>query len=122
MIAAVVVVEVRDDDVLDAVRRDTERCQSFTHRPDDLPAALFGHRVVEAGIDDKRAGRPDDRPDEVGERLDDVVRVAKQVVLGGVTVVMCVAERVDFVDVVGHQRWIQRPQASGLRPQGCVSG
>jgi hypothetical protein len=44
-----------------------------------------------------------DDPDVVGKRLQDVVRVAEQKVLGGAAVVMRVTDGVDLVGVCGHR-------------------
>ena len=61
-----------------------------------------GHRLVEAGIDDDGAGRPDDRPDEIIERLQHVVRIAADEVFGRAPRMMRVADRVDLVQVLAH--------------------
>ena len=63
---------------------------------------LLRHRLVETGVHDERPVRPDDGPDEVRERLKDVVRVAEQKVLGRLPVVVRVAHREDLVNVVSH--------------------
>ena len=102
VIAAMVVMQMADDDVLDAVRRDAERGQSVAHRLDHFALALLAHRLVEAGIDDDRAGRPDDRPDEEIERLQHVVRIAVDEIRRRTARMMAVTDRVDFVDVVAH--------------------
>ena len=51
VVAAMVVMQVADDDVFDAVGRDAERSEPLAHRLDHLALALFTHRLVEAGID-----------------------------------------------------------------------
>src|SRR5580704_16924663 len=76
VIAAVIVVKMADDDVADALGRDAERGEPVANRLGDLALAAGAHRLVETGVDDDRAGRPDDRPDEKIERLEYVVRVA----------------------------------------------
>ena len=55
VVAAMVVVQVADDDVLDALGRDAKREQAVAHGLDDLALAARAHRLVEAGIDDDRA-------------------------------------------------------------------
>jgi len=71
-----VVVQVTDDDVFDAVSRDAERGKALAHRPGHLAQAFLAHRLVKAGIEDDGSGRPDDRPDEKVERLQHVMRIA----------------------------------------------
>ncbi len=95
-----IVVQVTDDDIGDCVRRNAKRRKPFAHRLDDLTLAAAGHRLVEAGIDDDGAGPPDDRPDEIIERLQDIVRIAADEVFARSPRVMRVADRVDFVRVL----------------------
>src|SRR5688500_5539755 len=94
--------QVSNDDVLDVIWVDADRLQSLTHRRRRRPAAAVAHLLAEAGVDDEDTMRSGDRPDEVGERLDDVVRIAADVVLVRRTIVMAVADGEDFVDVVTH--------------------
>src|SRR5690606_754946 len=82
VVPAVVVVEVRDDHVFDRVGTYAERIQSFGDRLDDGAATGGGHRLVEPGVHEEGPARAHDRPDEVVERLQDVVRVAVEEVLG----------------------------------------
>ena len=97
-----VVVQVADDDVLDLTRVDADRLQAFSDRLEQLPLALLPHRLVEAGVDDEDAGPTDDRPDVVVERLQDVVRITAEKVLGRLPFVARVSDGVDLVDVVAH--------------------
>ena len=102
VIAAMVVVEVSDNHIRDRLRRDAERGETVAHRPDDLALPAAADRFVEAGIDDDRAGRPDDRPDEEIKRLQHVVRIAADEVLRRPPRVLPVADRVNLVHVLGH--------------------
>ena len=111
MVAAVVVVQVADHHVGDAVGRDADRRQPLAHRPRDAPAALGGHGGIEAGVEHPGLAGALDHPDEVGQRLEDVVRVAEDVVLVGLAVVVRVAHRIDLVDVLHHLK--TRPRVSG---------
>ena len=52
MVAAMIVVQVTDDDIGDRVRRNAERRKSVAHRLDDLTLPAARRRLVEAGIDD----------------------------------------------------------------------
>ena len=102
VVADVVVMQMADDDVLDLVGVDADRLEPLADRLEQGAAALLGHGGVEAGVDDEGAGGPDDRPDVIVERLQDVVRIAADVVLRRAPVVMAVADGIDFVDVVAH--------------------
>ena len=104
VIAAMVVMQMADDDVLDAFRRDAERGKAVAHRLDHLALALLAHRLVEAGIDDDGAGRTDDRPDEKVERLQHVVRIAVDEIHRRTARMMAVLDRVNLVDVLAHAR------------------
>jgi hypothetical protein len=86
-----VVVQVRDDDVLDRLRVDPDRLQAFADRIRDQALALLRHGLVDASIDEKRAARADDRPDKVIERLQHVVQVAADEILRRFAIVVPVA-------------------------------
>ena len=100
VIAAMVVMQMADDDVLDRLRRDAERRKPVTHRLDHLALAFLAHRLVEAGIDDDGAGRPDDRPDEEVERLQYVVRIAVDVIGRRPARMVAVTDGIHLVNVV----------------------
>ena len=79
------------------------RLQTFGHRLDrSCGRACAAIGCVEPGVHHERAVRPDDGPDEIGERLKDVVRVAEQEVLGRLPVVVRIPHRINLVNVVGH--------------------
>ena len=103
VVAAMVVMQVADDDVLDAVGRDAKRSEPLAHRLDHLALALLAHRLVEAGIDHDGAGRPDDRPDEEVERLQHVVGIAVDIIRRRRARVVAVTDGIDFVRVVAHE-------------------
>ena len=81
---------------------DAERKQSVAHRLDHLAVALLPHRLVEAGIDDDRSGRPDDRPDEEIERLQHIVRIAADEIRRRAPFMVAVADGIDFMQVIAH--------------------
>src|SRR5205085_785629 len=97
-----VVVHVADDDVLDLVGLDAEALQRLADRRDDGAAALRSDRLVEAGVDDEGALVVADHPDEVVERLQHVVRIAADVVLRGLALMLRVADGENLPDVVAH--------------------
>src|ERR1700683_4609560 len=98
-----IVMQVADDDVLDRIGGDAERQQSFAHRLDHLALTFLTHGFVKAGIDDDGAGRPNDRPNKEIERLQHVVRIPRDEVRRLLTLMMTVAHRIDFVQVVAHR-------------------
>ena len=73
-------------------------CQPFGDRLDDDAAPFGGHRRIEAGVHDEGAVRAFDHPDEIGQRLVDVVRIAADVVFVRRPIVMAVPDGVDFVN------------------------
>ena len=75
VIAAMVVMQVTDDDALYRLS-DTERCEPIAHRLDHLALTFLAHRLVEASVDNNCARRADDRPDKKIERLQNVVWIA----------------------------------------------
>jgi hypothetical protein len=95
-------VQVRHDDVLHGVGLDVERREPAGNRLEQLPAALAGHAVVEPGVHHERPAGTGDHPDEVGERLQDVVRVAAEEILRRPPVVVRVPDGIDLVDVVSQ--------------------
>jgi hypothetical protein len=102
VVAGMVVVQVRDDDVLDRLWVDPDRLQPLTDRIRDQALALLRHGLVEASIDDKGTVRADDRPDKVIERLQHIVRVAADEILRRFAIVVPIADRVDIMNVIGH--------------------
>jgi hypothetical protein len=103
VIAAMVVVQMADDDGCDRFRRDAERQQPIAHRLDHLALAPLPHGLVEAGIDHDGAGRPDDGPDEVVERLQHVMQIAVDEIRRRPARVVAVADGKNLVDVVAHR-------------------
>ena len=63
---------------------------------------LRADRLIEAGVDHEGALVVPDHPDEIVERLQHVVRIAADVVLRGLALMLGVADREDFPDVVAH--------------------
>src|ERR1051325_5799372 len=119
-IAAMVVVHVADDDVLDLVGVDAEALQRLADRRDDGAAAPRADRLVETGVDHEGALVVEDHPDEVVERLQHVVRIAADVVLRGLALMLGVADRENLPDVVAHVRLAQAFFAARiLTPARC---
>ena len=108
--------------VLDAFGRDAERCESFLDRLDHFALPLLSHHVVEAGIEDDGAGRSNDRPDIEVERLQNVVRIAKDVVFSRFAFVVAVANGIDLVRVVAHRAFPLAPFRSlpAFKPASCA--
>jgi hypothetical protein len=76
VVAGMVVMEMADDDVLDGLRCNADGLQPFADRLEQRSPALFGDVRIKAGVDEESAGPPNDRPHEIIERLQDIVRVA----------------------------------------------
>jgi len=102
VIAAMVVMQMADDDSLDRLWRDAERNQPLAHRLDHLALAFSTHRLIKAGVDDDRARRSHNRPDEKIERLQHVVRVTVDEIGRRAAGMVAILDGVDFVDVVAH--------------------
>jgi hypothetical protein len=92
-------VQVADDRVLHLLGIDADRGQSFSNGPDDDAATLGGHGVIEAGVHHKCAVRTANHPDEIRQRLEDVVWIAADVVLVGLPVMMRVADGIHLVQI-----------------------
>src|SRR5262249_10254151 len=119
VVAGMVVVQVRNDDILDSLRIDPNRLQAFADRIGDQALALLRHGLVETSIHDKGAARADDRPDKVIERLQHIVRVAADEILRRFAIVVAVADRVDIVNVIGH--WSYPGSGSSRAPRRLPS-
>src|SRR5947209_610587 len=91
--------QMRDDDVGDAVGPNAECVESLVDWLDDRAASLLGHRSIESGVDHEGAVCADDGPDVVGERLQDVVGIAAEKIFRRLPIVMRIAHRIQFVDV-----------------------
>ena len=96
-IADMVVMQVRDDDVLHLRRVDAEQLQAARGTAQMLATALGGHGGGEAGVDDDLAALAADQPDEVVERHRPVVRITADEVFRRAPIVMRVLERVNLV-------------------------
>jgi hypothetical protein len=96
VISSVIVMQVRNDHVFDAVGLDSYRLEAIRNWPHKRTLAFLAHRLVEAGINDISALLADDRPDVVVERLEHIVRVAADIILLRVAIVMAVVDRKDF--------------------------
>ena len=116
VIAAMIVVKMTDNDARHRIRRDAERGKTVSDRLGDLALAAAAHRLVEAGIDNDRAGRADDRPDEEIQRLQHIVRIAADEVLRRATRMMPIADGINLVHVLAHASVLLRPfVVSGAR-------
>src|SRR5262245_42894636 len=102
MVAAVVIVHVRDDHVAHASQINADHGQTLARAAQYLAAALLAHRAVEAGINDIGLVLPDDCPDEIVDRHEPVVRIATEKVLGSTTLAMMGVTH--GIDLVRHER------------------
>src|SRR5215469_10074128 len=91
---------MRDDHRLDRVGRDPEGFQAFAGRLRDGALALGRHGRIKTGIDHEGAVGADDRPDVEIERLEDVVGIPANEILGRAAVVMSITDRIDLVLVL----------------------
>ena len=89
-----VVMHVADDDVADLVGIDPDRLEAVARRAQEVAAALFRHRLVEAGVEDEGAVLADDRPHEIIERHRPVMRVAAIEILSCPAIVVGIAHGV----------------------------
>src|SRR5262245_27815807 len=99
VVAAVIVVQMADDDGLDVGGIDADRSKTFHNRLHGPAAATRADGLVEPSIDQYSARLADDRPDEIVERHVDVVGIATEKVLRGFARMVTVANGVDFVSV-----------------------
>src|SRR5262249_45685203 len=98
MIPAVVVVHVRDDDIADVPRFDTDHGQTLARATQHLATSFLADGSIEASVDDVGLVRPDDRPDEVVDRHRPVMRIAAEEVFGSHAFVMLgVPHGIDFI-------------------------
>src|SRR5579872_3503108 len=102
VIAGVVPVHVRGNDVIDFVWLHAQRLQTFIDGVNDFSRALLGSSLIKSGIAYEGSVWSLDHPHVVRNRGHLIVRIAENVVLGTLTRVARVADRVDLVDVVAH--------------------
>ena len=93
---------VGDDDVLDPAGVEADGLQPLVDRLEQRASAFPRHRRVESGVDHEMSPRADDGPDEIRERLEDVVRIAAEKILGGSPVMVPVPDGIDLMDVATH--------------------
>ena len=100
-IAGVVVMQMGDDDVLDAVGLDAEIRQRIDRIERELAGARLGLFGIEAGIDQDVAAAAPDQPDEIIEVLRrGLVRIGHQEIqMRGARRHRRIAQRVDFVGI-----------------------
>src|SRR5262245_52739093 len=98
----VIVMQVRDDDVLHALRFDAHQRKRILDRAHELALAAGSRGGVESRINDEFPFRAAHEPDEVVERHRSVMRVAAKEILAGGTRVVRVLDRVDFVRWRAH--------------------
>ena len=110
-IAGMIVMQMGDDDVLDAVGLDAETLQRIDRIERELATAQFRFLGVEAGIDQDVAAAAPDQPDEIIEILrGGLVRIRHQVIqMRRARRHRRIAERVDFVGVSHrfHFSWLR---------------
>lgn len=122
VVSGVIVMQVRNDHVLDTIGLDSYRPEAVRNRPHKRTLALLAHRLVEAGINDISPLLADDRPDVIVERLKHIMRVAADVIFVRSAVVMAVVDREDFVCFfVAHDDY-RRPPDLTSTPAHCSTG
>src|SRR5687768_4689197 len=101
-VADVVVVQVRDDHVLQAGGVDVQQAQPFGGAAQVIAAALQRHRLGKPGVHQQLAARAAHQPYEIVERHRAVVRIAADEVLGSPPRVARVLDRVYLVERRAH--------------------
>ncbi len=103
MVAAVIVMHVRDQDVLHLGRLDADGVKSFAWAAAQQGSpSLAGHSFVEARVHHEHAPAGLDHPDEIIDGHGAIVNVAAQEILPGHAVMVRVAHGVNFPDAVVH--------------------
>src|SRR5688572_22256839 len=67
-IACMVVMQMREDDILDRIRIDVERTERLHRTAQECPLSLLRYLRVEAGVDDEGTPSPFRHPHEVVHR------------------------------------------------------
>src|SRR3981189_3557556 len=75
-IAGMVVMQVREDDILDRIGIDAERTQRLDRRAEEVALAFLRYPGIEAGVDGEGAAAAPRHPDEIIHRHRTVMRVA----------------------------------------------
>src|SRR4026207_2045745 len=88
MIAAVVVVHVRDDHVAHLPGFNADHGQTLAWAAQHLAAALLTHDAIKTGVHNVALVRPDDCPDEIVKWHQLVMRIATEKILGSTTFMM----------------------------------
>ncbi len=97
MISRMIVMHVRDHDMLDPVRGNANGAETVRDRADDRAAAAPCRVLIESGVDQDRALVVDDGPDVVVQRHRPVVLVAAQEIVPGGALEVGIADGEDFV-------------------------
>ena len=97
VVSGMVIVQMAHDHVADLVGPDVDGLEPLGDRIEHFAFALLSRRRIETGIDDEGAARPNDGPDEIIKRLEHVVGVAADKIVGRRPIMVPVADRVDFV-------------------------
>src|ERR1700744_2177292 len=113
VIARMIKMHVRNDDVFDAIGIDPDNLQSFSHRTKQSALSLRSAGSVEAGIEDEALLLSDHGPNKIVERHGAVVRIAAKKIMRRGAMVMAVA---DCEQIVGFAQ----EGTSTVLPAGCL--
>src|SRR5437763_12265442 len=101
-ITHMVIVQVCQDNILDLVRIDIERSERLHRAPQKRPLSPLRHFRVEASIDDKAAASALGQPHEIVHRHRTVMWIAADEMLAALRLAGGVADRKQFVFLLGH--------------------
>src|SRR3954471_3002621 len=96
-IADVIVVQVRQNDVLDLVAVDADELQRVDRVAQECALAPLSGFLCEAAVDDERALRPLRDPEEIVHRHRRVVRIAADEMIGAFRFAHRIADREEFI-------------------------
>jgi hypothetical protein len=104
VVAAVIVMQVRDNDVANLVDVDAGGFEALRHRMSDRPASLRCDRFPEPSVDDERAIVVAYDPDEIVERhVVGLVRIAVDEVAACIPMQLRILDGEHFVEIGGHK-------------------
>src|SRR6185436_9909555 len=101
-ITRMIVMQMREDDILDIIRTDIERTKRLHRATQKRPLSLSGYFRVETGIDDKGATSSPCQPHEIIHRHRAVVRIAADEMLAPPRLAGGIADGKELVFLLGH--------------------
>src|SRR6185295_7248552 len=101
-ISHMIVMQVREDDILDIIGTDIERAKRLHRATQESPLSLPGYFRVESGIDDKGATSSPCQPHEIIHRHRAVVRIAADEMLAPPRLAGGIADGKELVFLLGH--------------------